>query len=422
MSQTRQATDPATLRAALGGMPLFHDLDDEDLDRIAATVRTRRYRRGEVIFHQGDPGDALHIVLSGRVKISSPSDTGVEAILATLRPEEFFGALSLLDGAPRSASATAVDATETLILPREQFRRLVNDVPAIRDHVFAGLAHELRRLTNHVEELHFLDIAGRLAARLARLADEQGRATDGEIRLDGPITQGELAAMVGSTRQSVNKLLGWFVDDGLIRIERDAIVIVDLPGAPPGGPPLASGALPEHRQQHGRAVDRGPIGAGRPAQERQPALRVPAVGRHDADVDGGVVARRERAQRQPHVGTAGRADPVGLGEVAGLVARAVARVILDRVAAVHLGPANRLEPAQQADQRPARAGLGRRERPAARVQRLGQRARPGDVAARPDELAQRRDHHGLGGVARSRAARPSSARAEMRTSTASWRA
>jgi CRP/FNR family transcriptional regulator, cyclic AMP receptor protein len=165
------------------------------------------------------------------VKISSPSDTGVEAILATLRPGEFFGSLALLDGAPRSASATAVEATETLILPRDRFRQLVNDVPAIRDHVLEELAHELRRLTNHVEELHFLDIAGRLAARLARLAEEQGMPADGgDIRLDGPITQGELAAMVGSTRQSVNKLLGFFVDDGLIRMERDAIVIQDLGG------------------------------------------------------------------------------------------------------------------------------------------------------------------------------------------------
>ncbi|HEY6571611.1 MAG TPA: Crp/Fnr family transcriptional regulator [Candidatus Limnocylindrales bacterium] len=230
MSQARQATDAAAFRAALGGIPLFHDLSDDDLDALTASVRTRRFRRGEVIFHQGDPGDALHVVLSGRIKISSPSDTGVEAILATLRPSEFFGALALLDGAPRSATATAVSATETLVLPREQFRQLVDDVPSIRDHVLAELAGEIRRLTNHVEELHFLDIAGRLAARLARMADEQGRPTEGEIRLEGPITQGELAAMVGSTRQSVNKLLGWFVDDGLIRMDRDAIVIVDLAG------------------------------------------------------------------------------------------------------------------------------------------------------------------------------------------------
>lgn len=231
MSQTRQPADPGALRAALEAVPLFHDLGPEELGIVAASVRSRRYRRGEVIFHQGDPGDALHIILSGRVKISSPSDTGVEAILATLRPGEFFGSLALLDGAPRSASATAVEATETLILPRDRFHQLVNDVPAIREHVFAELAGELRRLTLHVEELHFLDIAGRLAARIARLAEDQGRPTDGgEIRLDGPITQGELAAMVGSTRQSVNKLLGFFVDDGLIRMERDAIIVTNLAG------------------------------------------------------------------------------------------------------------------------------------------------------------------------------------------------
>ena len=168
-------------------------------------------------------------MLTGRVKISSPSDSGVEAILATLRPGECFGSLALLDGAPRTATATAIEVTETLILPRDRFRQLVNEGPSIRDHVFMELAEELRRLTKHVEELHFLDIAGRLAARLMRLAEEQGVPPDAsEIRLDGPITQGEIAAMVGSTRQSVNKLLGHLVDDGLIRIERDAIVIQDL--------------------------------------------------------------------------------------------------------------------------------------------------------------------------------------------------
>jgi CRP-like cAMP-binding protein len=230
VSQARPQPDLAALRLALESMPLFRDLDPQDVDSLVAGVRTRRYRRGEVIFHQGDPGDALHIVLSGRVKISSPSDTGVEAILTTLRPGEWFGALALLDGAPRSASATAVGATETLILPRDRFRQLV-EVPSIRDRVFAALAQELRRLTSHVEELHFLDIAGRLAARLARMAEEQGSpGRDGEIRLDGPITQGELAAMVGSTRQSVNKLLGYLVADGLIRVDRDSIAILDLEG------------------------------------------------------------------------------------------------------------------------------------------------------------------------------------------------
>src|SRR4051812_31397888 len=173
---------------------------------MASACRIRRFRRGEVIFHQGDPGDALHVILAGRVKISSPSETGVEAILTTLRPGEFFGALALIDGSPRSATATAVEAAETLVLPRDRFRQLLNEREEVRDLVFTELARELRRLTNHVEELHFLDIAGRLAAQLARMAEDQQRAagdTGDGIRLEGPITQGELAAMVGSTRQSV---------------------------------------------------------------------------------------------------------------------------------------------------------------------------------------------------------------------------
>lgn len=231
MTGSRGTHGPPTPAAALAGVPLFHELEADVLDQLAASVRTRRYRRGEVIFHQGDPGDALHVILAGRVKISSPSDSGVEAILATLRPGEFFGALALLDGAPRSASATAIEATETIVLPRDRFRALVDGSAVVRDHVFAELARELRRLTNHVEELHFLDIAGRLAARLARLAEDHGiPEPDGSVRLDGPITQGELAAMVGSTRQSVNKLLGMFIDDGLVRLERDAIVVIDLAG------------------------------------------------------------------------------------------------------------------------------------------------------------------------------------------------
>lgn len=231
MTDLRVAGDPAAASAALARVPLFHALPEPDLLVLARSTRIRKFRRGEVIFHQGDPGDALFIVAQGRVKISLPSDAGDEAILATLRAGDFFGELALLDGAPRSASATALEPTETLVVPRDRFRDTLESVPGFRDALFGLLARELRRLTTHVEELHFLDMTGRLAARLARLADEQGAvAADGSVRLDGPYTQADLAAMVGSTRQSVNKLLGMFASDGLLRLERDAIVVLDLEG------------------------------------------------------------------------------------------------------------------------------------------------------------------------------------------------
>ena len=222
---------PRPVLASLAAIPFFGGLEPDALERLAASMRSRRFRRGEVIFHVGDPGDALFVIVSGEVKISLPSETGDEAILATLRPGDVFGELALLDGAPRSASASALTPTETVILPRDRFRELIATEAGVRDALLASIAGELRRLTTHVEELHFLDITGRLASQLVRLAQDGGTPlADGSLRLRTNLTQADLAAMVGCTRQSVNKLMGQFTDDGLIRLERDAIVVTDLDG------------------------------------------------------------------------------------------------------------------------------------------------------------------------------------------------
>ena len=169
---------------SLAAVPFFAGLDDDALERVAAGMRSRRFRRGEVIFHVGDPGDALFIIVSGEVKIGLPSEAGDEAILVRLQPGDVFGELALLDGAPRSATATALSAAETVVLPRDRFRELIANEPAVRDALLASLALELRRLTTHVEELHFLDITGRLAACLVRLASDGGH--DAPRRRDPP--------------------------------------------------------------------------------------------------------------------------------------------------------------------------------------------------------------------------------------------
>jgi CRP-like cAMP-binding protein len=209
---------------------LFAHADGDTLQRVARGLRRRRFRRNEVIFHQGDAGDSLHIVATGTAKIVLPSTEGEEAIIATLRPGDFFGELALLDGSTRSATATALEPTETLMLARVVFRDLLEGDARLRDALLEGLAHELRRITGHVEELHFLDLAGRLAMRLVRLARENDSAASGEVFLDWPYTQSDLASMIGGTRQSVNKLLSGLVGDGLVRIERDALVITDVEG------------------------------------------------------------------------------------------------------------------------------------------------------------------------------------------------
>jgi CRP-like cAMP-binding protein len=218
--------DPAAV-AALGACDLFSHLDEEALSRVARTMRRRRYRKGEVLFHQGDLGDNLHVLVSGSVKIALASEEGEEAILVTLRPYRTFGELSLLDGGPRSASAVALEPTETWSLPRPALLALAGEDPAIRDALLRSIAGVLRRVTGQVEELHFLDMAGRLAARLAALARE-AEPDAASVRLPWPYTQSDVAAMIGGTRQSVNRLLADLVDEGLIAFERDTLVVPDV--------------------------------------------------------------------------------------------------------------------------------------------------------------------------------------------------
>ena len=221
-------TDQALAIDSLRRCALFAHVDDDGLTALADLTRRRRYRRNEVIFHQDDVGDSLHIVAEGAVKIVLPSQEGEEAIIASLKPGDFFGELALLDGSPRSTTATALEPTETLALPRDEFQRLLSEDPRLVTALLRALAGELRRLTGHVEELHFLDLAGRLSMRLVRLARGSDTTAKGRVELNWPYTQSDLASMIGGTRQSVNKLLSGLVDEGLLEIDRETLVINDL--------------------------------------------------------------------------------------------------------------------------------------------------------------------------------------------------
>jgi CRP-like cAMP-binding protein len=213
---------------ALAACRLFAGLDERTLDLLTAAMRSRKYRRDEVIFHTDDPGDSLYVVASGSVKITVSADDGTEpAILTTIGRGGFFGELALLDGAPRSATAVALDRVETLVLRRLAFDRLVDTEPALRRALLASLAAEIRRLTAQVEDLHFLDLPGRLARHLLRQIRADDERTAGEVLLPWPYTQGELAGMIGGSRQSVNRLLADFVAQGLLRFEGDDLVIPD---------------------------------------------------------------------------------------------------------------------------------------------------------------------------------------------------
>jgi CRP/FNR family cyclic AMP-dependent transcriptional regulator len=227
LSTLQQPAPPSPLEA-LAAVPLFAGYDDAMLAEVVSTARTRRFRRGEVIFHRGDPGTMLFIVARGRVKISVPTEGGDEALLAVMRPSDFFGELSLLDGAPRSATASALETVEVWTLHRDDLLRPMLDVPG-GAAMLGALACRLRRTDAMVEEIGYMDLDARLARALLRLADEHGVDGPGGVTIDLPLTQTDLAAMVGATRPRVNLLLGAYQDAGLIRLVGRAVIVCGLP-------------------------------------------------------------------------------------------------------------------------------------------------------------------------------------------------
>jgi CRP-like cAMP-binding protein len=196
--------------------PLLRDLSQEALGRLAAAARRRLYKRGEVIFHEGDPGEALLVLESGRVKVFTYADSGDETLLAILGPGECFGELALIDGEPRSATIQAIEPVEAVSVGRAAFLQLVREHPPTAEHLMHRLAAKIRYLTDVVSDLAFLDLEGRLAKRLLELAEKHGQTAGDEVLIELPLTQEDLASMVGATRASVNKLLGWYEDRGMI--------------------------------------------------------------------------------------------------------------------------------------------------------------------------------------------------------------
>ncbi len=211
----------------LARSPLLRGLAEEDLARLAGRARRRTYRRGEVIFHQGDPGDAVHLIQDGRVKIALRADSGEEAVLAILGPSDCFGELALLDGEPRSATVVALETVETASLARGDLLRCLREHPAAMERLLTALAGMVRRADEGMADLVFLDLEGRLVKKLLELAADQERPADGAVEIELPMTQEDLAAMIGATRASVNKLLGWFQDQGAIERRGRRIAIFD---------------------------------------------------------------------------------------------------------------------------------------------------------------------------------------------------
>ncbi len=211
--------------AALAKVPLFGGLSAHELEQLAAATRPRRYDRGEVIFLEGDPGTGLCVIESGLVKIVLRAEDGRELVLNVYGPGEFFGEFALLDGEPRSADAVAQETCLVHWLRRDEFLTFLEAHPRVARELLAVLSRRLRHTTRVAGDAALRDAPARLARAVLELAATRGRPVDGGTRVEGKFTQSELAAMIGSTRETVNKCLRSLQRRGLLRYEQGTITL-----------------------------------------------------------------------------------------------------------------------------------------------------------------------------------------------------
>ena len=210
----------------LARVPLFASLPRPELSRLAAIMRPRTFRKDEIIFHKGDPGQVMYFIKEGEVRIYMDTGEEQQVSVAILSSGDFFGELALLDDKPRSSSAVAMERTETLTMHRDDFTSQLRAHPQIAIEILAVLSTRLRQADELIENLTFLDVYGRVAKKLLDLAQEYGLETERgrEIRLS--LTQRDLASLVGATRESVNRVLSLYRERGLIIVDRSRITVV----------------------------------------------------------------------------------------------------------------------------------------------------------------------------------------------------
>lgn len=185
-------------------------------------------RRGESLFHEGDSGDNLFIIVDGKIKLGHASDDGRENLIAILGPREIIGELSLFDLGKRSTSAIAVAPTTLLSLSHEDLMGFIDTNPDMAKHMLRQLAQRLRRTNELMADLVFADVPGRVAKALLDLASRFGERTQEGVYVAHDLTQEEIAHLVGASRETVNKSLADFVSRGWIRLEGRAVTLIEI--------------------------------------------------------------------------------------------------------------------------------------------------------------------------------------------------
>jgi len=223
MAARAASVNPIDKLAILRNHPLFGQLGVDALNRLASYAHTKSVRAGTTIFEKGDPGTSLFAVLSGTVKISNQSTDGKDAVLNMIVAGGIFGEIALLDGRPRTADAFAVTDCQLMVIDRRDFVPLISQNPDIAIKLIEVLCGRIRRTSEQVEDMTFLDLPGRLAKTLLWLSAQPGSSPNRKVS----ITQREIGQIIGMSRESTNKQLREWEDKKWLRLERGGVVVLD---------------------------------------------------------------------------------------------------------------------------------------------------------------------------------------------------
>ena len=210
------------METTLRSIPLFSQLRESDLWRIREATVSRSYPKDSIILFEGESGEALYVVLAGRVKVVYIAEDGREVILGTRDKSDFFGETALLDENPNPAHVIAMQDSELLVLRREEFRRCLSDMPGMSLGLLRALSRRLRHADDQIRGLVLLDVKGRVARLLLDMSDKN----DG-VTVPKGITHNVIAQMVGASRETVSRTLRELTTDGLLQVTGRKIAIAN---------------------------------------------------------------------------------------------------------------------------------------------------------------------------------------------------
>jgi len=220
----------SAIEAVLRKAALFAALSDDEMDGLLRRVSSRRFARGEILFHEGDPCRGLFLVARGKIRIFKVSANGREQVLAIEGPGSSFAELPVFDGGNYPASASAFEDSEVLFVSRKDFQDFCRDHPEVGLKVIAVVGSRLRRLVGIIEDLSFSTVRQRLIALLLRLAQASPHRSVEGVRIELTKSQQDLAAELGTVRELISRNLGRLQAEGYLEVDGRNIVIKNLAG------------------------------------------------------------------------------------------------------------------------------------------------------------------------------------------------